>query len=177
MFGINLVDPYGGMTVDWLGGASVTLVVSLVTRLLVGLGWFKMFEKAGKPGWYGFVPLLGEYTAFRMTWDDFSMSAIFAATTFVAWISSLGVDAPIVMACAWINLVLWWLYCLITAVVAFKSSIIWGVLYGAVPWGGALLLGWMPTFRYYGPWSSDPNAEQNLSKKERKKRAKQNAQK
>lgn len=174
MFGIGLARAYAGLNIEMLGGTSAALLVSLMTRLLVGIGWYRLFEKAGVKGYLAFVPILGPYNAFKLVWDDFSMSAIFGATTFIAWISALGIDHPVIGACAVINFILWWLMALLTAR-AYQVTTIVGLIYGSIPWLGAPLIGFWPAGGYIGPWSSDPEAEQNLSAQERKKRRKKEA--
>ncbi|MDI9589565.1 MAG: hypothetical protein QM302_00710 [Acidobacteriota bacterium] len=174
MFGLGLAGAYGNLTIEALGGASAALLVSLATRLLVGIAWYRMFQLAGKRGYLAFIPLVGPYTAFRLAWDDFSMAAIFSATTFVAWVNAVGVVHPVVGACAVINFILWWFMALLTSVV-FQTNMILGFVYGGIPWAGGLLIALWPSASYKGPWSSDPEADQNLTSQERKKRRKKAA--
>lgn len=174
MFGLGLNSTYGMYNIDFLGGTSATLLVAIATRLLVGIAWFRMFQRVGIKPYLAFVPIVGEYQAFRMVWDDFSFAAIFSCTTFVAFIDSLGVQHPIIRACAVINFVMWWLVALLTSR-AFQVNYIVGFLYGGVSWLGALLMAFWPAGSYIGPWSSDPEADQNVSAKERKKRRKKQA--
>ena len=100
MFGLNMLGVYGDYKISFLGGATLNLVVTLVIRLVVGIGWYKMFERAGKTGWLAFVPVLGAYNAFRLTCDDFSWAALFGGTTFIAWVDAVGIEHPIVTGCA-----------------------------------------------------------------------------
>lgn len=174
MFGYGSFATYGGINLDLLGGTNASLIVSLVIRLCVGFGWYRMFQRTGHKGWHAFVPILGPFVAFRMVWDDFSWAAIFGMTTFIAWVSALGVSHPIIGACAVINLIMWWFMALLTAR-AFQVSTFFGLLYGCIPWAGVPIMAFHPAAAYQGPWSSDPEAEQNLSKQERKKRRKKAA--
>ena len=73
MFGIGLYNAYGQFSIAGINGA---LLVALFTRLLVGIGWYRLFDKAGKNPIHAFVPFLGPYVAFRLAWDDFSFAAI-----------------------------------------------------------------------------------------------------
>ena len=170
MFGLGLANAYVG-NVDIFGGVSMALLVALATRLLVGVGWFFLFRKAGKNPVLAFVPLVGPYIAFRMVWDDFSLSAIFAGTTFIAFVDSIGLGNDVIRACAVLNFILWWLMALLTAV-RFQTSMIIGFVYGGISWFGALLMGLWPSGTYKGPWSSNPEDDQNLSAKELKKKRK-----
>lgn len=174
MFGIGLYEAYSSITLDFLGGTNASLLVALATRLLVAIGWVRLFDMADKDWRLAFVPILGPYMAFKLVWDDFSMSAIFAATTFVSFIHSVGVSHVIINACSVINFVLWWLMALLTAR-AYRVNMLLGFLYGGVPWLGAILIGFWPTTRYIGAWSTDPESEQNLSTQELKARRKKAA--
>lgn len=174
LFGIGLAKAYGGITIDFLGGTSAALLYSLAVRILVGIGWYQMFKRAGKTPYFAFIPVLGPYTAFRMVWDDFSFAAIFGCTTFIAWCNAVGVDQPIVNACAVVNFIMWWLMALLSTR-AFQTNLFLGFLYGSIPWFGVLLMAFWPAANYQGPWSSDPENEQNLTSQERKKRRKKAA--
>ena len=44
MFGIGLYNAYGQFSIAGINGA---LLVALFTRLLVGIGWYRLFDKAG----------------------------------------------------------------------------------------------------------------------------------
>ena len=91
MFGIGLYTAYGQFSIAGINGS---LLVALFTRIAVGIGWYRLFDRAGKNPMYAFAPLLGPYVAFRLAWDDFSMASIFASTTFVAFVAAVGIDFP-----------------------------------------------------------------------------------
>lgn len=176
MFGIGLVNAYGGYTLDFLGGTNGALLVAIGIRLIVGIGWYRLFDRAGKNPLFAFCPFVGPYTAFRMVWDDFSFAFLFAGTTVVAFINSILVDQSnaVITACGYINFFMWWIMALLTAH-CFHMSMFLGFIYAGVPWFGALLMGFWPAGSYRGPWSSDPEADQNLSKQELKKKRKREA--
>lgn len=176
MFGIGMARAYEGFSIDLLGGASAALLVSLATRLLVGIGWYRLFERAGIKGYLAFIPIVGPYNAFRLVWDDFSLAAIFGATTFVAWVNAVGVEHPIVGAFAVVNFILWWALALLSTR-AYGTGMFLGFLYGGLSWLGVPLMGFWSRGSYQGAWSSDPEADQNLTPKERKKRRKKAAKK
>lgn len=173
MFGLGLYNAYVGK-IDFLGGTDVVFLVALTTRLLVGVGWFFLFKKAGKNPVFAFVPLVGPYAAFRLVWDDFSMAAIFAGSTLCGFVDAIGIQYPIIHALAILNFILWWFMALLTSR-CFQTNMIVGFVYGGVSWFGSILMGLWPAYNYKGPWSTDPEAEQNLSAKERKKRRKKAA--
>lgn len=53
-----------------LGGAVVLLyVVVLVFGILTIVGEWKMFKKAGRPGWHSLIPFLREYDLYGMSWE------------------------------------------------------------------------------------------------------------
>lgn len=166
MFGIGLYNAYGQFSIAGINGA---LLVALFTRLLVGIGWYRLFDKAGKNPIHAFVPFLGPYVAFRLAWDDFSFAAIFASTTFVAFVAAVGVNYPIINAFAIINFIMWWFMSLLMCK-AFGFTYFLGFIAAGIPWAGVPLMGFWPSGSYRGPWSTDPDADQNLTPQERKKR-------
>ena len=167
MFGLGLFAAYGQYVI---AGVNASFLVAIFTRVAVGIGWYQLFDRAGKNPIFAFIPLLGPYTAFRMVWDDFSMSAIFASTTFIAFVDAMGVEYGIIKGFAILNFILWWFMCLLTCN-RFNLNMILGFLAGGIPWIGVPLQGFWPTGgSYHGPWSTDPEADQNLSSQERKKR-------
>ena len=176
MFGIGLATAYGNMKLDWLGGTSVALVYAIVVRLLVGVGWYLQFKKAGKNPVYGFIPLVGEYTAFRSVWDDFSFSFIFATTTVIAFIDACLTEQTnmIITACAVINFIMWWIFALLSAR-AYGVGTLMGFIYGGIPWFGSLLFGFWPNAQYKGAWSSNPEDERNLTTQQIKTKRKKEA--
>lgn len=171
MFGIGLAQAYGGYILDIFGGTSAALIYALITRFFVGVGWFFLFKKSGKNPILSFVPVVGAYNAFRLVWDDFSFAALFGTTTFIAFTYGIGVDHPLVNFCAYYNFFMWWVLAFLTKR-AYQTNIILTFLYGGIPWLGVPLSGLWPSSGYKGAWSSDPEADQNLTAKERKRRRK-----
>ena len=166
MFGLGIYAAYGQYSV---GGVNASLLVALTMRLAVGIGWYRLFDRADKNPILAFVPFVGCYTAFKMVWDDFSLSVIFASTTFVAFVAAVGIDYPLITGLAILNFILWWLMCLLTCT-AFNFSMVFGFLAGGIPWIGLPVMGFLASGSYHGPWSSDPEADQNLTSEERKKK-------
>lgn len=46
----------------------VPLLLLLWYILILAAGW-KMFEKAGEPGWKSFIPIYNEYTVYKFSWN------------------------------------------------------------------------------------------------------------
>jgi hypothetical protein len=44
------------------------LIAGIVYCVLTFMGYWKMFKKAGEPGWKSIVPIYDTYTAYKMTW-------------------------------------------------------------------------------------------------------------
>lgn len=174
MFGIGFYNAYSSYVLNFLGGTNAALLVALAYRFLVGIGWYMLFQKADKPGWQAFVPILGAYQAFRLVWDDFSFAALFGMSTFIAFVHAIGVDHVLINAFSIFNFIMWWFMALLSTR-SYGTGMFLGFVYGGVPWLGAVLMGIYPNSRYKGPWSSDSEAEQNLSAQERKKRRKKAA--
>ena len=168
MYGLGMYSAYGSYTVNFLGGTSVNVFITIAIRLLVGTGWYFLFKKVGKQGYWAFVPFVGPYMAFRMVCDDFSWSAIFSASTFLAWVTALGVDNVVIGAFAVINFFMWWAFALMSAHV-FQTSMFFGFIYGAIPWFGALFFGLSSVPQYGKPISLLSKEEQDAQKKAEKK--------
>ena len=50
--------------------ATSTIVgFALVYYVLYAIACWKIMTKAGKPGWYGLIPLFGDYQLFKISWD------------------------------------------------------------------------------------------------------------
>lgn len=47
-------------------GNTFVYLLSLVVVVLLIVGWWKMFEKAGEAGWKSIIPFYNEYTYFRI---------------------------------------------------------------------------------------------------------------
>ncbi len=45
-------------------------VIMLILCILMIISLWKIYEKAGEPGWASLVPLYREYILFEMTWDN-----------------------------------------------------------------------------------------------------------
>lgn len=170
MFGYGIYTPLNAYVIDWLGGTSVSIIVTLVVRLIVGIGWYKMFEKAGKRPWMAFIPVVGAFQAFRIAWDDFAFASIFAGSTFVAWVNIVIPNSgnAIITALSILNLILWWIMAGFTAM-AFETTAFFGLIYGFLPWLGALVFGFSSFTNYTHPWSSDPIINKRYEKEARKK--------
>lgn len=46
----------------------ISLLLLLWYILTLAAGW-KMFEKAGEPGWKSFIPFYNEYTVYKFSWN------------------------------------------------------------------------------------------------------------
>jgi hypothetical protein len=50
-----------------LAGLGMILVISLVVYLIAGFLMYRIFEKAGRPGWAGFVPIYNGWVLFEIS--------------------------------------------------------------------------------------------------------------
>ena len=50
--------------------ASVTLILSLGLAVLMIISQWKLFTKAGEPGWAAIVPLYNTYVLFKISWGN-----------------------------------------------------------------------------------------------------------
>ena len=156
MYGFGILVPnYYEYSVELFNTqVRVSLLATIFMRLVVGIGWFGMLRKAHKPGWWGLIPLWGELQVFRIIYDDFAFAAVFAGSTAMAWVGSLGVQHGIVSIFWFVNGLLWWILCFFTCV-TFKVSYVFWPIYAIVPWAGALFFGFHDLPRYSAPW--DPH--------------------
>lgn len=46
------------------------MLISIAISVLVIIATWKVFEKAGKPGWAAIVPFYNQYVQFEITWGD-----------------------------------------------------------------------------------------------------------
>ena len=48
---------------------TVILVLSLLCYVMYAVGVYKLFEKAEEKGWYAFIPILNDYTLYKISWN------------------------------------------------------------------------------------------------------------
>ncbi len=173
MFGFGLLVPdYYDYIIDIFGGVRAALPITLFTRLVVGIGWFRMLRKAGKPGWHALIPLWGELQVFRIVYDDFAFGAIFAGSTMMAWVGMMGVQHQMVSIFWFVNGLMWWIMCLFTCI-SFGVSYVFWPIYAIVPWAGALFFGFHDLPQYKGPW--DPHTPAIPDRKAEREKAERKA--
>lgn len=55
----------------WVILTSVTSVTfMLIVYILLIIAWWKIFEKAGVPGWHSLIPFLNAYDEFKISWGN-----------------------------------------------------------------------------------------------------------
>lgn len=52
-----------------IGFIAAYMVVALVWYILSVIAYWKIFTKAGEPGWKSIIPIYSSYVQFRITWD------------------------------------------------------------------------------------------------------------
>ena len=88
--GIGLMGSTPAATGALVGAAAATMVIALV---VFGVLWtvaefvarWKVFRKAGRPGWYGLIPYVGEWGLIDIGWSR-KMAWVYAGTLFVSTI-------------------------------------------------------------------------------------------
>lgn len=90
---------------------SVTAVINTVIQIIA---YWRIFTKAGRQGWKSLVPVLSQYTAFKLVWTPFmffavlitviadvfliTLASLFAELTFLLmWLIMLASAAVIIM--------------------------------------------------------------------------------
>lgn len=55
----------------FLGAYAITVaLIGLATSILMVIGMWKMFSKAGEPGWTSIIPFLNSYKLFKIGWGS-----------------------------------------------------------------------------------------------------------
>lgn len=75
----NLVEA-GKLSEGWLNSGPIAL---LVLYVLAAIGLMKVYEKAGKKGWYAFIPVLNDYVSYDICWIGW-LGIVALACSFVA---------------------------------------------------------------------------------------------
>lgn len=66
-----LLSQYEDMDLGALAGMSAGMyIVDIVICVVEIIGMWKMFEKAGVPGWTALIPFYNIYTAFKISWGN-----------------------------------------------------------------------------------------------------------
>ena len=60
------MDSYG----EAGGGDIFSLIIGIVVALVMIAGMWKMFSKAGEPGWASIIPFYNAYVLFKITWGS-----------------------------------------------------------------------------------------------------------
>ena len=69
-----MFDLYDSITAGFAGGvlaaASIVFVlVSIASYVLIVIGWWKIFTKAGEAGWKSLIPFYNGYTISKICWE------------------------------------------------------------------------------------------------------------
>ena len=79
----------------WLGGVSaLALFFAGLWYLLQIIAYWKIFTKAGKPGWHSLIPFLNTYDEFDLSWNGLWGLVFLAIAFVVAYLSRSGAPAP-----------------------------------------------------------------------------------
>ncbi len=144
----------------FLGGMVVTFVVlSIVLGVLLIIAHWKMFTKAGQPGWKSIIPIYSDYVLFDLVWDtkNFFIYLALSVGTYVLSMFSTnaqtGESNPIVaflcLAAAIATLV-WWIRLQLKTAAAYGKSTGFGVGLILLPNIFTLILGFGDA-QYVGP--------------------------
>lgn len=81
-------------TGDWalLGLAGVSLVLALVIWVLYIIGFWKVFQKAGQPGWKSIIPLYNIYIEYKISWSGLAFLAMIVVAVVQACLKPSGTD-------------------------------------------------------------------------------------
>lgn len=112
-----------------LGAAlGVTVVVTLVVMAVELVAAWKVFEKAGKPGWHAIIPFLNVYDLFDMAWDK-KFGLIFIGASLgnsIVSVISQNMDGTVASLFAFVALILVIAMIGLSVVVCFKLATAFG---------------------------------------------------
>ncbi|MEZ3172546.1 DUF5684 domain-containing protein [Halorubrum sp. RMP-47] len=65
------------ISIQGISGTNIELFVTLGLTILIFAGFWKMFEKAGKPGWAGIIPIYNLYVLVKISGNAWYWFALF----------------------------------------------------------------------------------------------------
>lgn len=148
-----------------LGAGAVGIVVtlmfvfSIVWHLLSAIGFYKMYKKANARAWMAFVPLLHQYTAFKISWNvkAFVISIVLMVVSRLAG-NSESIAVLLLSFAASIALIVVQVKMRVRLAKSFGKSAGWGVLLLFFPFIISLILGFGKA-EYVGNVSAAPAVE------------------
>ena len=88
-----MYSSYGGYGSEGaMGVLVVTLLITVGLSVLMIIAQWKLFTKAGEPGWKSIIPFYGGYTFYRLTWTP----AVFFVTLAISVLSMIFTSVPAV---------------------------------------------------------------------------------
>ena len=69
-----MFDLYDSITAGFAGGvlaaaSMVSVLISVASYVLIVIGWWKIFTKAGEAGWKSLIPFYNGYTISKIFWE------------------------------------------------------------------------------------------------------------
>lgn len=62
------MSPDESLTVFLLGMVGVLIFIAIVLYVITAVAYWKIFSKAGEPGWKGLIPIYSTYIQYKITW-------------------------------------------------------------------------------------------------------------
>ncbi|MGN1277560.1 MAG: DUF5684 domain-containing protein [Floccifex sp.] len=73
---------------------SMALMIQLVLIVLSMIAGWKVYEKAGEPGWKSLIPVYNQYTLFKISWNTHSFWIWIGLTVILGAIEGIAGDDP-----------------------------------------------------------------------------------
>ena len=73
----------------------VGVFLTLIMYVFVAVGLWKMFEKAGEPGWKAIIPVYNFYVLFKLSWNTLWFWVSLGGSIFTIVVSNLRVGAAL----------------------------------------------------------------------------------
>lgn len=164
----NYEYPYQTDGGSWLGAGIIIawVIIGIVIWIVQAAGYWKMFEKAGQPGWAAIIPIYNVWVMIEIirrpkNWF-WIIAALTAAIILIGWIPILG---QIIAFGGGIALLVFQLLISLDMAKVFGKDVTWGILLWLFPYVIAPILGFgsaryvgLPavTSGYQGPYGGTP---------------------
>lgn len=104
----------------------IGIILSLIMYVLIAIGLWKMFEKAGEPGWKAVIPFYNFYVLFKLSWTPLWFWVSLGGSIFTFVFSILRVGAALVSVFVVFVILVFIATLLINCIAMYKVSLAYG---------------------------------------------------
>lgn len=117
-------------------------IILAICFIVSGIGYYKMFKKAGRTGWTAFIPLFRDYVCFKMSW---AVRFFWISTASLIAYELISDSSSLILSLVGIAAGIVYLACqammCIRLAKSFGKTTLWGVLLFFFPFVVSLILG------------------------------------